>query len=465
MGTIRSLIPSPDSGIFFWCTLYGYRACTADQDHRNIGKNLNPRTENPEKRILKKIMAAANKDTPVFFYGYVIVIVSFILQILGWGMFNSLGVFFKPLLAEFDWQRAVVSSAVSLSILVNGIGGVLQGRLSDRFGPRMTMTAAGCLLGAGYLLISRVTTVWQLYLLCGLLVGLGVSGTDVVLLSTTARWFVKKRGMMSGIIKVGTGAGMLIMPVIINGLITAYGWRTTFLVLGAVILLFYVACSQFLVRDPGKKGLAPDGERHKHRVNRTAPEGGMKLQAAVRTVQFWTVCAAFFLVFFCALTILMHIVTHAIDLGIAKAAAATVLSVVGGVSMIGRFVMGGSGDRIGNRAALVICFLLLTGSLAWLQFADRLWMLVLFAVVYGFAHGGFYALVSPLTAELFGTRSHGVIFGIVLFIATIGGSLGPVTAGYIFDITGSYGLDFWILTGMGIVGAIAAFSLKPTTKH
>jgi MFS family permease len=158
---------------------------------------------------------------------------------------------------------------------------------------------------------------------------------------------------------------------------------------------------------------------------------------------------------------LMHIVTHAIDLGIAKASAAAVLSVVGGVSMAGRLVMGGAGDRIGNKAALVICFLLLTVSLAWLQLADRLWMLLLFAVVYGFAHGGFYALVSPLTAELFGTRSHGVIFGIVLFISTIGGSLGPVTAGYIFDITGSYGVDFGILTGMAIVGLIAAITLKP----
>jgi MFS family permease len=410
-------------------------------------------------------MASAKKNTSRFFYGYVIVLVSFTLQVLGWGLFNSLGVFFNPLMTEFAWPRAVVSSAISFSILVSGIAGILQGGLSDRIGPRMTMTAGGCLLGAGYLLMSRVATVWQLYLLCGLLVGLGVSGTDVVLLSTTARWFVKKRGMMTGIIKVGTGAGMLIMPVIINGLITAYGWRTTFLVLGAVILFFYVACSQFLVRDPGKRGLAPDGGKHENRFIQTAPEGGMTLQGAARTVQFWTVCAAFFLVFFCALTILMHIVTHAIDLGISTANAATVLSVVGGASIAGRFVMGGAGDRIGNKAALVICFLCLVSSLVWLQLSNKLWMLLLFALVYGFAHGGFYALVAPLIADLFGTRSHGLILGIVLCIGTIGGSLGPVTAGYIFDITGSYGVDFGILTGMGIAGLIASITLKPTTSN
>ena len=409
-------------------------------------------------------MPSAQKDTSRFFYGYVIVLVSCTLQVLGWGLFNSLGVFFKPLMTEFAWPRAVVSSAISFSILVAGIAGVLQGGLSDRFGPRLTMTAGGCLLGVGYLLMSQIATVWHLYLFCSLLVGLGVSGTDVVLLSTTARWFVKKRGMMTGIIKVGTGVGMLIMPLVINGLITAYGWRTTFLVLGAMILFLYVACAQFLVRDPGKRGLAPDGRGYENRVNQTEPEGGMTLQGAARTVQFWTVCVAFFVVFFCALTLLIHIVTHAIDLGVSRANAASILSVVGGASIVGRFVMGGAGDRIGNKAALVICFLCLVSSLVWLQLSNKLWMLFLFAMVYGFAHGGFYALIAPLIADLFGTRSHGVILGIVLCISTIGGSLGPVTAGYIFDITGSYGVDFGILTGMGIAGLIASITIKPTTS-
>ena len=410
-------------------------------------------------------MATANKDTPAFFYGYVIVLVSFALQVLGWGLFNSFGVFFKPIIAEFAWSRAIISSAISFSIIVFGSAGILQGRLSDRFGPRIIMTGGGILLGAGYLLMSQVSTVWHLYLFCSLLIGVGISGTDIVLLSTTARWFVKKRGMMTGIIKVGTGVGMLIMPVIINGLITAYGWRTAFVVLGAAVLFFYCSGSQFLVRDPGKKGLAPDGERHEHRVNRTAPETGMTLQDAARTVQFWTICFAFLLVFFCVGIILMHIVTHAIDLGISPANAAMVLSGVGGASIAGRFVMGGAGDRIGNKAALVICFVCLASSLVWLQLADQLWMLFLFALVYGFAHGGFFTLIAPLIAELFGTRSHGVIFGIVAFAATVGGSLGPVTAGYLFDITGSYGIIFGILTGMGIVGLIAALTLKPTTRN
>lgn len=410
----------------------------------------------------KTSVAASKMDEARFFYGYVIVVVSFALQVLGWGLFNSFGVFFKPIMTEFAWQRAIVSSAISFSILVFGIAGILQGRLSDRFGPRITMTGGGILLGTGYLFMSQVSAVWHLYVFCSLLIGLGVSGTDVVLLSTTARWFVKKRGMMTGIIKVGTGTGMLMMPLVINWLITEYGWRTAFAVLGATVLFFYVVCSQFLVRDPGKKGLAPDGEKYGTPVNQSPTEQGMRLQEAVRTVQFWTTCFAFFWVLFCATTILMHIVTHAIDLGISTTNAAHVLSMVGAASIVGRFVMGGAGDRIGNKSALVICFLCLVSSLIWLQIADKLWMLFLFAIVYGFAHGGFYAVISPLVADLFGTRSHGVIFGIVTCATTIGGAAGPVTAGYIFDITGSYGMVFLILTGMSIAGLIAAITLKPT---
>jgi MFS family permease len=415
--------------------------------------------------VKKKQTAILKRRESGIFYGYVIVLVSFVLQALGWGIFNSFGVFLKPMMDEFSWQRAVISSGITFSILVFGIGGILQGRLSDRFGPRMTLTAGGILLGAGYLLMSQVSTVCHLYIFFSLLIGLGISGTDVVALSTTARWFVKKRGMMSGIIKVGTGVGMLVMPVMINRIITSYGWRSAFVVLGAMVLLLYVSGSQFLVRDPGKMGLVPDGERHKKPLDPSPPEQGMTLQQAAHTVQFWIACFAFFIILFCAATVLMHIVAHAIDLGITADNAAKVLSTVGGASIAGRFVMGSAGDRIGNRSALTICFMCLASGMVWLQIADMLWMLLLFAIVYGFAHGGFYALISPLIAELFGTRAHGIILGIALFASTIGGSLGPVTAGYIFDMTGSYGAVFAILTGMSIAGLLAALTLRPTIRN
>ena len=125
----------------------------------------------------------------------------------------------------------------------------------------------------------------------------------------------------------------------------------------------------------------------------------------------------------------MHVVPHAIDLGISPSNAANILATVGAMSIAGRFVMGGAGDRIGNRLALIVCFVLLIMGIIWLQFADNLWMLYLFACVHGFAHGGFFALIAPLLSDYFGTRDQGVILGIVIFIANLGSAIGPVLAG------------------------------------
>ena len=131
------------------------------------------------------------------------------------------------------------------------------------------------------------------------------------------------------------------------------------------------------------------------------------------------------------------------------------------VLILGRLVMGGGGDRMGNRRALVISLIILIASLGWLQFARELWALYLFAVVYGFSHGGFFALISPLVAELFGTKSYGSIFGVVLFVSQIGGAIGPVVAGRLFDVTDSYYIAFLIMLVLNIIGLALAMLLKP----
>ena len=406
-------------------------------------------------------MTPSKYSASKFFYGYVIVFVAFSLQAFGWGIANSFSVFFKSFDNDFGWSRAVVSSPVSFSLLVAGLAGIVQGRLNDRFGPKMLMTGGGILLAAGYLLMSHTTTLWEYYLYVTVIIGIGISGTDVVLLSTTTRWFIKKRSTMSGIIKVGTGAGMLIMPIFITRLITGYGWRTAFLVLGVLILIVYVALSQWLVRDPAKIGLSPDGSRNENTLERRSFEAGLAVKEAVRTHQWWMICISFSFVMFTVSIVLFHIVPHAMDLGISAANAANVLATIGAFSIAGRLVMGAAGDKIGTKSGLVICFLCLFSGLIWLQFCDRLWMLFLFAVIHGFAHGGFFTINSPLLADFFGTRSHGAIFGVVVSVSTIGGAVGPVVAGYMFDVTGSYQAIFLVLIGMSIAGLIATSLLKP----
>jgi len=417
----------------------------------------------------KRITGAIDLNKASFFYGYVVVLAAFFMQAFGWGIFNSFGVFSVPLMSEFKWTRAGVSGVFALAFFIYGLASIVLGILNDRWGPRLIMTGSGIILGVGFLLTSQIDNLGQLYLFYGIIVGVGVSGVDVVLLSTVARWFVKRCGMMSGVVKVGTGAGMLIMPLIINHLIGSYGQSHTFAILGIIILIVFTGLSQFMVRDPAVMGLLPDGVRQTGNahsdVNSDLRESGMTLREAFRTPQFWMLCVSYSLVLFCLATILMHIVPHTTDLGVSSADATRILSTIGAMSIAGRFIMGGASDKIGNKLALIICFLFLLTGLSLLQLSDKLWMFYVFAIIHGFAHGGVFALISPIVAELFGARAHGAILGIVIFSSTIGGSAGPLLAGYLFDVTGSYQTVFMVLTGLGIIGLITAATLRPMASE
>ena len=134
---------------------------------------------------------------------------------------------------------------------------------------------------------------------------------------------------------------------------------------------------------------------------------------------------------------------HARDIGLSASQAAGVLSTIGGVSMIGRFVSGLAIDRYGSRTIMGACLLLLIISLLWLQVAESLWMLFLFACIYGLAHGGIFTAISPIVAEIFGIKAHGTTLGIVVCFGTTGGAIGPIFTGQLFDMTGSYTASFF----------------------
>ncbi len=372
------------------------------------------------------------------FDGYRIVTASFVIQGVVIGAMFAYGVFFRELEVEFGWSRAMISGASSLSFVVMGVLAIVAGRLNDQIGPRILITVSALCFGVGYAAMSRLEAPWELFLFYGLLAGIGYSTHDVVTLSTITRWFVRRRGAMTGIVKVGTGVGQLLVPVIAAALIAAFGWRNAVFIIGAASLLILVAVAQLMRRDPRSIGQHPDGVAIE---TASAPMGaretGMNVAEAAGTRQFWILCAAQLTIFFCLLTVMIHIVPHATDLGIAPTVAATILSTIGAASIAGRLTIGTLLDRLGGRRSLGICFVILLASFVWLQSAESTWMLFFFAVVYGFAHGGFFTAMSPTLAEFFGTGSHGVIFGIVLFCGTIGGAAGPLLAGTLFDTSGS----------------------------
>ncbi len=379
-----------------------------------------------------------------------VVVGAFLVQLTIIGCMFAYGVFFPALEAEFGWSRTFLSACSSLSFFVMGSGAILGGRLSDRFGPRGVLTATGLIFGVGYALLSQMTEPWQLLLLFGLFIGLGLSTHDVVTLSTIAGWFPNRRGTMSGLVKSGTAVGQVLIPLSASALIVVVGWRSAFLYIGLIalmVLLFAASRMRAAPRsNPGAGG---------------QPAHGMSFSEIRRSRQFWTFCAIQFAFFPSLMTVPVHIVVHGIDLGLSPATAAGVLSTLGGVSVVGRLVLGSSVDRLGGRLSLLICFVLLCASLVVLRFADSVLMLYGFAVLYGLAHGGFFTVVSPTLAEFFGLRAHGVTFGVVLFSGTIGGALGPIVAGRIFDTMGSYLMAFNVLTVLAVVGLLLVLSLKP----
>ena len=403
---------------------------------------------------------AENKG-PRFFYGYAVALAAFFILALAMGATNSFGVFLKPLAAEFGWTRAAISGANSLYAIIRGCLYVFAGRLNDRLGPRIVMTVCGFLLGLGYLLVSQITAIWQLYLVYGIM-GIAMSGCFVPLVSTVARWFVKRRGLVTGLVLSGVGVGTIIIPQIASWFISDFGWRYSYTFLGIMTLVFIILAAQFLKRDPSQVGQLPYGASEVGEAGFNVVAEGFSFQAATRTQQFWILGAMFFCLGFPLQAVMVHIVPHATELGISAATAASILATIGGVSIAGRIMMGGAGDRVGNKTVIIACLGLMSLTTFWLLAAKEAWMLYLFAAIFGFAFGGFVGLMSPITAELFGLGSHGVIFGALMFFTNIGDATGPILAGYIFDITGSYNQAFLLCATIAITGSILALFLRPT---
>ena len=336
---------------------------------------------------------------------------------------------------------------------------IITGWLNDRFGPRIVLTSCGVLSGIGYFLLSQISEVWQFYLVFGIVIGAG-STIFVPMFSTIARWFAKRRSMMSGIAAAGIGVGMLVMPLLVNSLILAYNWRTCSLVLGIAVFIIVVIAAQFMKRDPSSMNQIAYGE-YKNQVNTaTSGNSGITLKKATSSWQFWVFFGVLFCSGFSSFSLQIHIVPHIIDSGISSTIAATILAIVGGTSIIGQLGLGSAADRLGNKQCFFIGLMLISLMIVWLLLNGELWTLYLFAVIFGIGTGGNMTQESPTVAWLFGLAAHGSIFGLLAVGFTFGGSLGPVITGYLFDTTGNYNIAFLAAAVVGFIGAILVATLK-----
>ncbi len=397
----------------------------------------------------------------LFSYSTVIIVACFSLQAVGLGNLIAYGVFINPLLDEFNWSRAAVSGASSVAIFFGGVFGVLVGHLNDKIGPRLVTIVCAFFFGFGHIIMSQIGALWQLYLVYGLFIGVGMGSVDIIPLSTIAHWFREKRGAITGIVKVGAGFGQLVIPLAASILITRHGWRTSYIVLGIGSFVLFFIIGLLLKRAPQQE--LRSNQKNIDRSSDTAQgnDSSFSFREAVRTKTFWIICISNMLGIFSLMTIMVHIVPHATLLIDSPTRAAGVVSTIGFSSMLGRFLMGLVIDRIGTKKSTILCYGLLILTLLWLQAAKAPWMLYLFAVFDGIAHGGVFTIISPIVAEFFGIKSHGSLFGIVVFASTTGGAAGPLISGRIFDIAGSYYPAFWMLTIISIIGLVLISMLKP----
>jgi predicted MFS family arabinose efflux permease len=285
----------------------------------------------------------------------------------------------------------------------------------------------------------------------------------VPLLSTVARWFVKQRTLMSGIVVAGVSIGGLIGPPVISRLIATYGWSVSYIAIGLAVMVLMVATTQLLKRNPTDKK-QPKAETSKTKQEVKPEAGSFTFKEAYHTVQFWVAFALFFCFGFATYSVVVHIVPYAIDLNIPPISAANILAVRGVIGIFGNYSLGALADRIGNRRIFIIGFIMLAVALFGLSAADREWMLYLFIIILGFAAGGMGASESPITAWLFGVGSHGLIYGVVHVGFTLGAAAGPFVMGYIFDLTGGYQLSFLTCAALSVIGLILTIVLRPTKK-
>lgn len=395
------------------------------------------------------------------FYGWWVVLAASIGLFASFGPIVSFtfGVFIAPLSREFSWSRGEISVAFSLAMLMLGLCSPAVGRLVDRLGARRVILPATLLFGASLMAIALVRELWQLYLIY-LVMGLVGGGTAPVPYSTViSRWFDRRRGLALGLMMVGTGLGMFIMPSFAHGLIERMGWRMAYVILGAMVILITIPVVGLLLRDhPRAMGLHPDGiapssgaSQNPHAISgsqgasqtSSALSGGaggedLTLSQALRTPTFWLLVLAFFFVSATVHGCLTHLAPMLTDRGISPRDAARATSLLGGAVLVGRVVTGYLLDRFfAPRVALVFFSGAFIGVLLlWSGAAHGMALLSAFLV--GLGMGAEVDIIAYLVSRYFGLQAFASIYGYAFAAYILGGLAGPLVMGLGVDWTGAY---------------------------
>jgi len=394
------------------------------------------------------------------YYGWYVVVAGFFITFtLGEAMW-SFGVFFKPLASDFGWSRAVVSSGYTAFLIGFGISSIVFGRLADIYSPRPILLVSALLAGTGIALCSRVETINELrfFLFVG---GLGGGATWSVPTSAVQKWFYQREraGLALGIVISGIGIGAMVFTPLINWFIATWGWRHSYLIVGAFYFLIIAAAALVMKKSPEASKEETDDPISTQQYEWTA--GTVLLNPS-----FIAIMSVNCLVVIAFQTVTVHIVPYATDRGVSMTVAAAALGLMGGFSFFGRILSGFIADIMRWQWTLVVACTGLGIFILFLMFVETPWMLYCFVAFFGL----FLGIRSPahvgVIGEFFGMRSLGELIGITSAAAMLASALAPALAGFIFDTTGSYLWAFIIVMVLLLVGGlIAARMEKPTIPH
>jgi len=410
-----------------------------------------PATENP------------TLSHPPLFRGWLVVAGAFAVTFVGFGSAYTFSAFVGSLQQEFGASRGSVSLVFSLAGFLYFALGIVSGPLADRWGSRRLAIIGMVLTGAGLAAASTARSLVEVYLAYGLGVGLGVGCSYVPAVGAVQRWFVRRRGLASGLAVSGIGVGTLVMPPLASFFIDHLGWRTAYLVLGGLAVVVGVGMAMMIANDPRDRGLLPDGAPRRASVRAAAPPAGASLREAIRSRRFIGLYAACLACSFGLFVPFVHLVPYALDHGIPQASSVLLLSMIGIGSTAGRFLLGGLADRMGRRQALLAMFLGMALALLVWASSTGLWLLAAFAFVYGIFYGGFVALLPALVMDYFGGRNVSGIIGVLYTSVAFGTLIGPSAAGFAFDLSHSYLLPILASAGANLLaaGLVAATGKVP----
>ena len=427
-------------------------------------------------RDLSPRFSKTQPEKNLFFYGWVIIIVAMISMAFWFGFRAMFSVFLVALVEEFGWGRGETSGVQSLAMVVYIVAAPIAGGLVDRFGPRRVITPGIVILAAGVALSGLTHRLMDFYLFFGVMAGIGV--TFVSISTYTAiipHWFERRRGMASGIASSGIGLGIVVFVPLSQALISGWGWRIGFLILGLATAVILLPLNGLLLRHkPEDMGYAgPDGRlpepswagKEAHNRARFAEPGfTWGVRQAVGTLNFWALMVFPMLSMIATYILSVHLVGFLIGRGMDKMAAATAFALIGVVSTPFRILWGSISDRIGRETAYTLSMLFFCSSFYCLLRFEQdggIWLVYLFVLLVGIGWGANAPMFMAAAADLFHGPAIGRIYGLLEGSVGIGGAFGAWIGGYLFDRTGSYMHAFGVAVAASILSCAFMWAAAP----